>query len=74
MPERDARAVEGYVVLIKAIEDACLQLGRHDHWDSTMQRGAGCPVCIDQRAVKQRLRDALAALAGGQGATRWGTR
>lgn len=36
------------------------QLGNHAHWDMSMERGAGCPVCINQRNVLDSIRAALA--------------
>ncbi len=33
------------------------------HWDKTMQRGAGCPACIDERRLKDELCTALARLS-----------
>ena len=31
----------------------------HSHWDHTMQHGAGCETCIEQREAKARARAAL---------------
>jgi transposase len=37
----------------RLLKDAVIVLksgmGGHDHWDQTMKRGAGCPICIRQR-------------------------
>ena len=27
----------------------------HNHWDNTMQHGAGCPLCIKQREIIQKI-------------------
>lgn len=35
-------------------------LGSHQHWDYTMQHGAGCELCIEQLRVKAQCRAALA--------------
>jgi hypothetical protein len=36
----------------------------HGHWDSTMQHGAGCPLCIERRKVNEVYDAALATLEG----------
>lgn len=30
-----------------------------EHWDSTMRRGIGCPVCIKQRQLRDEIDTAL---------------
>jgi len=27
----------------------------HNHWDATMQHGAGCPLCIKQREIIKKI-------------------
>ena len=44
-------------------------MGGHEHWDHTMQRGAGCEVCINQRKARDecaRLIEAAAEAEGGE--------
>jgi hypothetical protein len=36
----------------------------HEHWDSTMQHGAGCGRCIEQRKLRAAWDQALADLLG----------
>ena len=42
---------------LKALHDATIVLrngmGGHNHWDSTMQHGAGCETCIRQREARE---------------------
>jgi hypothetical protein len=33
----------------------------HGHWDSTMNHGAGCPICIQQSEIRSRIAITLAA-------------
>ncbi len=33
----------------------------HGHWDSTMNHGAGCPICIQQSELRSRIAITLAA-------------
>lgn len=32
----------------------------HEHWDHTMRRGAGCPLCIERRKMNDEIDAALA--------------
>lgn len=46
--------------LVSAASEA-RQMTGHNHWDHTMQHGAGCSLCITQREIMERNRAALAA-------------
>lgn len=54
---------------VKLLKEATSTLAEHmGHWDKTGKRGAGCPVCIKQRELSQRIEKALAAQQeGGEG-------
>ena len=54
---RDAE-VERLRAAIEAIQSA--PIWGHGHWDHTMQRGAGCNLCIEQHKARQQLKAALA--------------
>ena len=46
-------------VAIEKVREALDELGNHDHFDHTMQHGAGCKTCIRQRELRK---EALALL------------
>lgn len=50
--------VERLRAAIEAIQSA--PIWGHGHWDHTMQRGAGCNLCIEQHKARQQLQAALA--------------
>lgn len=60
------RRMELVMVLARALDDAISNLGgdHSGHWDSTMQRGLGCPVCIREREEKERLKEVLERSGG----------
>lgn len=47
------------VAAMREALEAELATHGHNHWDSTMQYGAGCPKCIAQRAAGEKSRTAL---------------
>ena len=53
--------------LLEALEGLMNSIGGHEHWDSTMQGGVGCPICIKQR---KGMSIARAAIAKAKGATK----
>jgi hypothetical protein len=51
-------------LLTISLQRAISELGgsHTGHWDSTRQHGAGCPVCIEERKIKNELQEVIASL------------
>lgn len=62
------RALERRVAELERALQAVLDsgLGQHSHWDETMYHGAGCNLCIRQRAAARLARAALALADAGE--------
>ena len=62
----NARLIAAAPELLAACEAAIdANLGSHNHWDHTMQHGAGCQLCIRQKEAARKIRAAIAKAKGG---------
>ncbi len=57
--DRRAANLETKLASYEALLNAARQTFGHNHWDETLQHGAGCPTCIAQRNVSHSISEAL---------------